>query len=60
MEDNDGGVPPILVQGYDAQLSLFRPENLLREARRRKRIAASGILNLIVIAAGRLRFRLPP
>jgi len=38
MAINDGGVPPILAQKYYAQPSAFTPENLLREARRQKRI----------------------
>src|SRR5215469_16940505 len=38
MAVNDGGVPPILAQKHYTQPSAFTPENLLREARRQKRI----------------------
>jgi hypothetical protein len=54
MADNDGGVPPILAQKHYTQPSAFTPENLLREARRQKR------LQLIAITADRPRPRLLP
>lgn len=43
MAVNDGGVPPILAQKHYTQPSAFTPENLLREARRQKRIADFGV-----------------
>ena len=74
MAVNDGGVAPILAQKHYAQPSAFTPENLLREARRQKRIIDSRVpeigvidpdgdiaaLQLIAIAADRLRSRLLP
>lgn len=73
MAVNDGGVPPILAEKHYAQPSAFTPENLLREARRQKRITESRVpeicvldpdgdiaaLELIAIAADRLRCRFP-
>ncbi len=38
-----GDVPPILAQKYYSALSAFTPENLLREARRQKRIGDASI-----------------
>jgi uridine phosphorylase len=49
MAINDGGVPPILAQKHYAQPSAFTPENLLREARRQKRIADSSIPDVCVL-----------
>ena len=49
MAGNDGGTPPILGQKHYAQPSAFTPENLLREARRQKRIADSGIPKICVL-----------
>jgi uridine phosphorylase len=49
MAVNDGGVPPILTQKYYAQPSAFAPENLLREARRQRRIADSSIPDICVL-----------
>ena len=49
MAVNDGGVPPILAQKHYAQPSAFTPENLLREARRQKRIADSSIPEICVL-----------
>jgi uridine phosphorylase len=49
MAVNDGGVPPILAQKHYTQPSAFKPENLLREARRQKRIADSGIPDICVL-----------
>jgi uridine phosphorylase len=49
MAVNDGGVPPILAQKHYAQPSAFAPENLLREARRQKRIADSSIPEICVL-----------
>jgi uridine phosphorylase len=49
MARNDGGVPPILAQKHYAQPSAFTPENLLREARRQKRITASRVPNVCVL-----------
>jgi uridine phosphorylase len=49
MAVNDGGVPPILAQKYYAQPSAFTPENLLREARRQRRIADSSIPGICVL-----------
>lgn len=49
MAANDGGVPPILAQKHYAQASTFKPENLLREARRQKRIAPSSIPEICVL-----------
>ena len=46
---NDGGVPPILAQKHYAQPSAFTPENLLREARRQRRIADSSIPDACVL-----------
>src|SRR6516164_10965777 len=48
MAVNDGGVPPILAQKHDRQRSAFTSENLLREARRQKRITDSSIPNICV------------
>jgi uridine phosphorylase len=49
MAVNDGGVPPILAQKHYMQPSAFAPENLLREARRQKRIPASSIPEICVL-----------
>jgi uridine phosphorylase len=49
MAVNDGGVPPILAQKHYALPSAFTPENLLREARRQKQIARSGIPDICVL-----------
>lgn len=43
MAASDVGIPPILAQKHYAQPSAFTPENLLREARRQKRIAPSSV-----------------
>ena len=48
MAVNDGGLPPILAQKHDSQRSAFTSENLLREARRQKRITCS-IPNICVL-----------
>jgi hypothetical protein len=45
MAVNDGGVPPILAQKHYEQPSAFTPENLLREARRQKRITGICVLD---------------
>jgi uridine phosphorylase len=42
-------VPPILAQKHYTQPSAFTPENLLREARRQKQIASSGIPEVCVL-----------
>ena len=49
MTGNDGGVPPILSQKHYTQPSAFTPENLLREARRQKRIAESRIPEICIL-----------
>jgi uridine phosphorylase len=49
MAVNDGGIPPILAQKHYTQPSAFTPENLLREARRQKRIERSGIPEICVL-----------
>jgi hypothetical protein len=49
MAINDGGVPPILAQKYYLRSSAFTPENLLREARRQKRITDSSIPEICVL-----------
>ena len=49
MAVNDGGVPPILAQKHYEQPSAFTPENLLREARRQKRITGSSIPEICVL-----------
>jgi uridine phosphorylase len=49
MAANEGGVPPILARKHYAQPSAFTPENLLREARRQKNIANSGIPEICVL-----------
>jgi uridine phosphorylase len=49
MAVNDGGVPPILAQKHYAQPSAFTPGNLLREARRQKRITDAGIPEICVL-----------
>jgi uridine phosphorylase len=49
MADNDNGVPPILAQKFYAQPSTFRPESLLREARRQKQIADSRIPEICIL-----------
>jgi uridine phosphorylase len=46
---NDGGVPPILAQKHFTQPSAFTPEDLLREARRQKRITGSSIPDICVL-----------
>jgi uridine phosphorylase len=43
MSTNRGEVPPILAQKHYGAASAFTPENLLREARRQKRIADTNI-----------------
>jgi uridine phosphorylase len=49
MAENDDGVPPILAQKYYAQPSTFRPESLLREARRQKQIVDSRIPDICIL-----------
>jgi uridine phosphorylase len=49
MAVSDGGVPPILAQKHYTQPSAFAPENLLREARRQKRITDSRIPEICVL-----------
>ena len=49
MAANDGGVPPILAQKHYTQPSAFTPENLLREARRQKRIERSSIPDICIL-----------
>ncbi|HWX58754.1 MAG TPA: hypothetical protein VN024_09625 [Bradyrhizobium sp.] len=49
MAVNDGGVSPILAQKQHTQPSAFAPENLLREARRQKRIAGSSIPDIYIL-----------
>jgi hypothetical protein len=49
MAGNDGGVPPILAQKHYTEPSAFAPENLLREARRQKRITGSSIPEICVL-----------
>src|SRR5580704_2545895 len=49
MAASDVGVPPILAQKLYAQPSALTPENLLREARRQKRIAPSSIPEICVL-----------
>jgi uridine phosphorylase len=49
MAVSDGGVPPILAQKHYTQPSAFRPENLLREARRQKQITGSPIPDICVL-----------
>jgi len=49
MTARDGGVPPILAQKYYTEPSAFTPENLLREARRQKRINGSSIPEVCVL-----------
>jgi uridine phosphorylase len=49
MADNDGGVPPILAQKHYAQPSAFTPENLLREARRQRRVPDFSIPEICVL-----------
>lgn len=49
MAINDGGVPPILAQKHYTKQSAFTPENLLREARRQKRITDSSIPDVCVL-----------
>jgi uridine phosphorylase len=49
MAVNDGGVPPILAQKHYMHPSAFTPENLLREARRQKRITDSSIPDICVL-----------
>jgi uridine phosphorylase len=49
MAVNDGGVPPILAQKHYTQPSAFTPDNLLREARRQKRILDSSIPEICVL-----------
>jgi purine-nucleoside phosphorylase len=51
MAINEGGVPPILAQKHDTQPSAFTPENLLRAARRQKRIERSRIPEICVLDA---------
>jgi len=49
MAVNVGGGPPILAQKHYAKPSAFTPEDLLREARRQKQIAASGIPRICIL-----------
>jgi uridine phosphorylase len=49
MAVNDGGVPPILTHKHYTQPSAFTPENLLREARRQKRITDSRIPEVCIL-----------
>src|SRR6476646_7203348 len=49
MAVNDGGGPPILAQKHYTQPSAFTPENLLREARRQKRIAEASIPDICIL-----------
>jgi uridine phosphorylase len=49
MAANDGGVPPILAHKHYSQPSAFRPENLLREARRQKRIAPASVPEICIL-----------
>jgi len=49
MAVDDGGIPPILAQKHYTQPSAFTPENLLREARRQKRMAVSGIPDVCIL-----------
>jgi uridine phosphorylase len=49
MAVNDSGVPPILAQKHYTHPSAFVPENLLREARRQKRITDSGIPEICLL-----------
>jgi uridine phosphorylase len=49
MVANDGVVPPILAHKKYADPSAFVPENLLREARRQRRIAPSSIPEICVL-----------
>jgi uridine phosphorylase len=49
MAVGDGGIPPILAQKHYARPSAFTPQNLLREARRQKRMAECGIPDVCVL-----------
>jgi len=49
MAVNDGEVPPILAQKHYTQPSAFTPENLLREARRQRRVPHSSIPEICVL-----------
>jgi uridine phosphorylase len=49
MAVNDGGVPPILAQKHYPKPSAFTPENLLREARRQRRVPDSSIPEICVL-----------
>jgi uridine phosphorylase len=49
MAGSEGGLPPILAQKHYTQPSAFTPENLLREARRQKRITGSRIPDICVL-----------
>ena len=49
MSANRGGVPPILAQKHYSAPSAFTPENLLREARRQKRIADTSISAICIL-----------
>src|SRR4029077_12978301 len=49
MSTNRGGVPPILAQKHYSTPSAFTPESLLREARRQKRIADTGIPAICIL-----------
>jgi uridine phosphorylase len=49
MSANRGGVPPILAQKHYSAPSAFTPESLLREARRQKRIADTGIPAICIL-----------
>jgi uridine phosphorylase len=49
MAGNSGGIPPILAQKHYTQPSAFTPQNLLREARRQKRIAEYGVPRFCIL-----------
>ena len=49
MSVNRGGVPPILAHKHFAAPSAFRPENLLREARRQKQITGAVVPAICVL-----------
>jgi hypothetical protein len=49
MAVHEGGVPPILAQKHYAQPSALTPENLLREARRQKRIADASVPDICIL-----------
>ena len=49
MSANHGRVAPILAQKHYSTPSAFTPENLLREARRQKRIADTSIPAICIL-----------